>query len=288
MSRKFLQVVLSGAILVWSGRFAHAQEMPYFVAYSHHLEDAGDLEVAVKSASGQPGPSDRFYGEELEFEYGTRAWWTTEIYLDVQSTENESTIFTGFRLENRFRLLMKEHVVNPVLYAEFEDVNAADKGLLEVVGHDGVPDLLEDNAVARKDKQRELELKLILSSDVKGWNIAENFISEKNLTIAPWEFGYALAASRPLAFRARARACRFCAEKIRVGAEMYGGLGDTDSLGTRDTSHYVAPVAGWSLPRGFSLTGSVGFGLNEYSLSRVYRVGLSYEIEDVGRRSDAR
>lgn len=288
MIRKLIAVVFLAGLWGYLQPIAGAQELPYFVAYSHHLEEPGNLEIGWKHASGQPGGGDRFYGEDLEFEYGTREWWTTELYLDGQSTENQSTIFTGFRFENRFRMLMKEHVVNPVLYAEFEDVNAADKSLLEVVGHDGLPDFLERNSVARQDQQRELELKLILSSDVKGWNVSENFISEKNLTDAPWEFGYAVAASRPLRLRGSARECPFCAERIRAGAEMYGGLGDTHSLGTHDTSHYVAPVAGWSLPGGLNLTGSVGFGLNGYSLPRVYRVGLSYEIEEAGRRFDER
>ena len=35
--------------------------------------------------------------------------------------------------------------------------------------------------MARMDKEREIELKLILGSNVHGWNISENFIAEKNL-----------------------------------------------------------------------------------------------------------
>ena len=68
-------------------------------------------------------------------------WWTSELYLDGQATAHEATTFTGFRLENRFRPLMREHWINPVLYAEFEDINAADKTILEVVGNDGAADV---------------------------------------------------------------------------------------------------------------------------------------------------
>ena len=32
-----------------------------------------------------------------EFEYGVKAWWTTELYLDGQTTFHDSTVFTGFR-----------------------------------------------------------------------------------------------------------------------------------------------------------------------------------------------
>jgi hypothetical protein len=29
---------------------------------------------------------------------------------------------------------------------------------------------------------------------------------------------------------------------------MYGGLGDAESLGLHETSHYLAPVVAWNLP----------------------------------------
>jgi hypothetical protein len=106
-------------------------------------------------------------------------------------------------------------------------------------------------------------MKLILSSNAKGWNFAENIIAEKNLAHAPWEFGYALAASRPLRMKASTRECRFCAENVQMGAEMYGGLGDRCSFGTHQTSHYFAPTANWAMPNGTSFTFSPSFGLND-------------------------
>ena len=74
-----------------------------------------------------------------------KGWWTTEFYLDGQTTKNESTIFTGFRWENRFRPLLREHFINPVLYVEYENTNSADRTLLEIVGHDNVADLAIPN-----------------------------------------------------------------------------------------------------------------------------------------------
>lgn len=268
---------------LFSSAVAGAQELPYFVTYSHHMEEPGSLEVEAKTASGQPQDGDVFYGTSTEIEYGTRAWWTSELYLDSQGTEGESTIFTGFRLENRIRPLMGEHAINPVVYVEFEDINGANKSLLEVVGHDVSKDLAEDNSTARMTKEREVELKLILSSNVKGWNVSENFIGEKNITHAPWEFGYALATSRPLRMKASSKECHFCAETMQVGAEMYGGLGDVASLGTHNTSHYFAPTLNWAIFSAATLTVSPGFGLNDHSLSRVYRLGISYEIGQLSR-----
>src|SRR5437868_2414086 len=183
---------------------ARAQEN-HFVTYSHQMEEPGNLEIALKTIAGSPRGGNTFYGSALEFEYGVKAWWTAELYLDGQATSNEATVFTGFRFENRFRPMMREHWINPVLYAEFENINSADKSLLEVVGHDGREDFI--GRTHRSEKKREAELKLILSSNFKGWNISENLIAEKSLKAEPWEFGYALAVSRPLSLRAKAAAC---------------------------------------------------------------------------------
>jgi hypothetical protein len=169
---------------------AIAQERPYFVTYSHEMEEPGNLDIEFFSAVGTPPGANTFIGSNIEFEYGVKAWWTSEFYLDGQTTRHDSTIFTGYRWENRFRPLLREHRINPVIYVEFENTSA-DKALREVVGHDGVPDFADPNSVARLDKEREIETKLILGSNCRGWNLSENIIAEKNLSNEPWEFGYA-------------------------------------------------------------------------------------------------
>jgi hypothetical protein len=261
---------------------ASAQDKPYFVTYSHDLEEPGNLEIETKTALGKPNGGNNFGATAVEFEYGTRAWWTTEVYLDGQATSQDSTIFTGFRIENRIRPLMRDHAINPVLYVEYENTSGADKTILEFVGHDSQPDLAGPNSDLRRDHQHEAELKLILSSNLHDWNISENFITEKDMGHDPWEFGYAVAVARPLRSAAGGRECTFCAEKFTAGAEAYGGLGDTFALTMRDTSHYVAPTVGWQLPKGARLSFSPGFGLTGSSLARVYRVGLAFEFEQIG------
>ena len=256
----------------------HGQEN-YFITYSHELEEPGSLEFATKSVTGAPTGGNAFVATALEFEYGVKAWWTTEFYLDGQTTASQSTVFTGFRFENRMRPLPREHWINPVLYLEFEDINSADKVLLEVVGHDTREDFLTRND--RSEKMREAELKLILSSNFKGWNVAENIIAEKNLNNSPWEFGYALGASRPLALAASAKPCRFCRENFALGAEMYGGLGDRYSFGLADTSHYLGPIVTWNIPHGPMVRLSPNFGLNHNSNGFLFRFMISYEIEQV-------
>ena len=124
-------------------------------------------------------------------------------------------------------------------------------------------------------------MKLILSSNFKGWNVSENAIAEKNLDNSPWEFGYAVAASRALGLAARAQRCSFCRENFALGAELYGGLGDRHSFGLPDTSHYLGPVLTWNIPSGPSLRLSPNFGLNHNSNGFLFRFMISYEVEQV-------
>jgi hypothetical protein len=260
----------------------HAQEPPYFVTYSHDLEEPGNLEIAVKDAQGSPKFANPFVSETLELEYGATAWWTTEVYLAGQHTSNDSTLFTGWRWENRFRPLLREHFINPVLYVEYEHVSHADKGVLEVTGHDSISDFQLTNNQARSEIEKSLELKLILSSNTHGWNISENFIAEKDLNEAePWEFGYALGVSRPLALAASGKACTFCRENFALGAELYGGLGTLDGFGLKATSHYFGPTIGFNIPHGPTVSFSPNFGLNDNSVGAIYRIKVSYELQQV-------
>jgi hypothetical protein len=259
-----------------------AQENPYFVAYDHYLEEPGNLEIEYFSTFGTQRGGKDFHAFWSELEYGASAWWTTEFYLAGQSTFNDGTVFTGFRCENRFRVLKHEHFINPVVYVEYENKNGADKILKEGEGHDVESDFLVSNAEARKEHIHEIELKLILSSTFKGWNFTENTLAAKNLSNSPWEFGYALGASRPLALKASAKRCSFCRQNFIGGAEMYGGLGDRHSFGLRETSHYLAPVLGWNLPSGWTFRVSPGFGLNDNSHRLLVRWGVSREITGFG------
>ena len=278
-SQRILLGLLPLLLVPHSGR---SQESPYFVAYDHYLEEPGSLEVEYFSTFGTQRGGNDFHAFWTELEYGARGWWTTEFYLEGQSTINDSTILTGFRWENRFRPLQHEHFLNPVLYLEYGHVSGADKILKEVEGHDVQSDYLVPNDVARKEHHQELEFKLILSSTFKGWNFTENTLAAKSLSNNPWEFGYALGASRPLALKASGKRCNFCRENLIAGAEMYGGLGDRYRFGLRQTSHYLAPVLAWNLPSSWTVRVSLGFGLNDNSHRFLIRWGLAREFSGFG------
>ena len=280
---KIALLLLLPVFVLISGALASAGDRPYFITYDSNIEELGNLEIELSGLTGQPKGGNPFTSGLMELEYGAKGWWTTEFYLEGQSTANESTIFTGFRWENRFRMLMHEHLVNPVLYVEFEDINAADKTLKEVVGYDSQYDALIPNNIARQDKQREMETKLILSSNLNGWNLSENFIAEKNLAGDPWEFGYSAAVSRPLALAASPEECVLCRENFQAGAEFYGGLGTTRDFLGRGTSQYVAPTLGWQVHDALFKI-SPTFGLTDASFRVMLRFGVQYEFTGVGRK----
>jgi hypothetical protein len=283
----FKTACLLAGLVILAPRLCCAQEPPYFVTYSDSLEEPGNLELALKTAQGTPKYGNNFRSATLEMEYGAKAWWTTEVYLSGQNTANESTIFTGFRWENRVRPLLTNHLINPVLYVEYENLSLADRGLLEITGNQGVSDLLLSNAQTRSLTERSLETKLILSSNVRGWNISENFIAEKDLNESdPWEFGYATGISHPLALAASAKACVFCRENFAAGLELYGGLGTADDFGLKSTSHYLGPIISFDIPSGPTISFSPNFGLNANSIGTLYRIKISYEFQQIFHRGN--
>ena len=261
-----------------------AQESPYFVTYNHHLEDAGDLELAVSSTIGVPRSQPRaYFAPYSEFEYGVTRWWTSELYLEGQSTSGDSALFTGWRLESRFRPLAAEHAINPVLYLEYENINEASRIKKEIVGKAPLDN--QANAELSQNHAHELEGKLILSSNIGQWNVAENLIAERNLTANEgFEFGYAIGVSHPLATHVSGITCRFCRKNLVAGMEFYGGLGSSLSFGLQETAHYAAPVLSWRVSDHSWLQFSAGAGLTANSNPVLLRVGYRYEIEDFGKK----
>jgi hypothetical protein len=261
-----------------------AQESPYFVTYTHHMEEPGNLDLEFSTTNGVPRTGQRAYvAPYMEMEYGVTPRWTSELYLEGQSTSGDSTVFTGWRWENRYKVLGREHWINPVLYLEYEDLNEASRIQKEIVG--GGPDLTSPNYLLRPNRARELEGKLILSSNFHDWNISENFTLEKNFSESEGiEFGYAFGVSRPLATIASARDCRFCRENFSLGAEIYGGIGSTLDFGFQNAAHYVAPVISWTVSDNSTLRFSPGFGLTHETNPVLIRFGYTYEIRGFSQR----
>lgn len=264
-------------------RTASAQESPLFVTYNHYMEEPGNLDIEVSNTTGVPRSGQVFYtAPYMELEYGVTAQWTSEFYLEGQTTSGDSTVFTGWRWENRYKPLTREHWINPVLYLEYESLNEASRIQKEIEG--GGPDLSSPNSILSSEHDHELEAKLILSSNYHDWNIAENFITAKNFSQSEGvEFGYSLGVSRPLATLASGSECRFCRENFIAGAEIYGGLGSTiDGFGLGNNQHYIAPAISWLVCENATLKFSPGFGLTHDSNPVLLRFGYTYEIQGIG------
>jgi hypothetical protein len=267
---------------------AHAQEKPYFVTYSTDLEEPGNLEIALKGLTASPKDANGFISPTIEIEYGATAWWTTEVYVQGQATQNDSTVFTGFRWENRFKPLPRQYWVNPVIYVEYEHVSNADKSLLEITGNDTIARFQVNNDQSHPIVEKSIEGKLILDSNFKGWNVSENIIAEKNVSVEPWEFGYALGATHPLGLAGSSHHCNFCRQNFDLGAELYGGLGTRYTFGLKQTSQYAGPTVGFRTPAGVTYSFAPQFGLNDNSIGVLYRFKISYEVQqlrDIFRRS---
>lgn len=272
--------LVSALILLAGIRSAHAQmEQPYFVTYSSTLEEPGNLEIENQNIAAGPKNANGFFAPTIELEYGATAWWTTEAYIQGQATDHDSTVLTGFRFENRFRPIPRELWINPVLYVEYENVNSADKSFLEITGNTTRDTLAVPNSALRQELERSVETKLILSSNVKGWNISENFIAEKAVNEAEaWEFGYSVGTTRPLALKAAARHCLFCRQNFAAGAELFGGLGTRYNFGVGQTQQYLGPTVAFNTPSGLTYKFSPEFGLNDNSVGVLWRFGVTYEI----------
>jgi hypothetical protein len=257
---------------------ARAQERAYFVTYDHYLEEPGNLEIAVASTTGVPKDNNAVYTAPwIELEYGLTGWWTAELYLEGVTTTRDGSAFAGWRWENRFRPLMSEHRINPVLYVEYEHTSEASRIQKEVVGSGALS--FEPIADLREAHAHELEGKLILSSVIGAWNVSENVILEKNLSEAEGiEFGYSVGISRSLGTLASGTSCHFCRENFVAGVEGYGGLGSTVERGLDDTRHFIAPVVAWHVSANTTLKFSAGVGLTDASDHFLMRLGYVYEL----------
>lgn len=274
-------LLLAVGVIVSLSSALEAQEKPYFVPYSTDLEEPGNLEIAYKGVAGSPKDANAFESSTLEVEYGATAWWTTELYAQGASTVNDSTVFTGFRWENRIKPLPREYWINPVIYVEYEHVSDADKSILEITGHAGIASFQVNNSQSHPIVEKSIESKLILSSNFKGFNLSENFIAEKNISNEPWEFGYALGAARALSLTGSSRRCYFCRQNFDLGGELYGGLGDRYSFGLKQTSQYAGPTVGYHPPGGVTYSFSPQFGLNDNSIGTIWRFKVSYEVQQI-------
>lgn len=263
---------------------SNALEDTYFVTDHHHLHEAGNLAISNYSVLGTPKSGNEYLGSQIELEYRITKWWATEVQVDGQTTWNDSTVFTGYSWTNKFKLFPSNHWINSALVLGWEDGNAADKCIAEIEGRGAEDDFALPNSITRKIREHEVEMKLIVSRDYRGWNFAGNVMAAKNLASEPWEFGYSLGASRPLSAADKDEHCVFCRRSISAGLEFYGGLGDAHSFGLQNTPQYLGPEIAWKLGERLAVKAGPHFGLTPSSQSLLVHFGVVYEIPDFNQR----
>src|SRR5437016_5938988 len=84
-----------------------AQESPFFVTYTHNMEEPGNLDLEFSTTNGIPRTGQSAYvAPYLEMEYGVTTRWTSELYLEgkliLSSDYHDWNISENFILAKNF------------------------------------------------------------------------------------------------------------------------------------------------------------------------------------------
>jgi len=283
--------------LLYSGS-ARAGNGANFVLYVHHLAKTGETETNLYSDTSSIGSGEEDYFAQLfEIEHGVTDYWTTALYFEGAHIEGEEYEFGGWRLENRLRLFDRPTILNPVLYAEYEDLRSAHRYLLTVTGRtDAVEEEEEGEKAAREEAEEEtehaLETRLILGHDFSDrFNVAFNWINETNVVSGKWEFGYATGLNYVVYQADKGEGggpggvsslSGMDLEKLTLGLELYGGLGDSLlglTIDPGSTQQYLGVnlQGEWDNHVHFGIGGA--FGLTDDSENAILRLTAGYEFE---------
>ena len=275
-----------GCLLV---RHAFAGNEANFVLYDHHTDEKGETEVNVfGDFSNAVGDEPRYSAQLFEIERALTDRWEAALYLEGDKIKDEDYQFGGLRLESRYRLFDYGVFLNPVLYVEYENLNPEHKYLLDVTGRTDMPD-------GPEKWEHEIESKLIVGHDITNkFDVAFNWINETNLDTGRWEFGYALGFNYALVGEANQEAEEHEAhgharngsgweiKEVKLGGELYGGLGDS-TLGLTLDPNVTQQYAGLNLKtewtNGLHLMVGGAAGLTKESEGGLLRLMLGYEFE---------
>ncbi len=206
----------------WAGNGAN------FVLYNHHTPKAGESEVMLMYDLGQEPDKTLYEAQMIEAEYGLTDYWTTEFMIEGQNTPSSGgQRNTGFRWENRLRLFDYGAFLNPVVYMEYEDLSEDTKYLMEMSGREDARTLQK-----KRPRERVFETRLILGEDIsEHMDVSFNWINENDLDTGIIAYGYALGFNYA------------ASERLTIGLELFGGIGDSDlGITTKReiTQHYTA------------------------------------------------
>tara|TARA_R110001592_G_scaffold66617_2_gene204607 strand:- start:52401 stop:53222 length:822 start_codon:yes stop_codon:yes gene_type:complete len=252
-----------GSLLV-SASIANAGNGANFILYNHHTAERGEKEIMLMNDFGQEADGSRYTAQMIEIEYGITDRWTTELMFEGQKSSGGSYEFTGFRLENRFRLFDYGTFLNPVFYTEYEDLGEDTKYLMEVAGREDA----EEHAKARP-RERVMETRIIIGEDItEQLDISMNWINESDLDTGVTAFGYAAGLN-------------YAHEPgVTLGLEFFGGLGDSDkgiATRTKITQHYLGPNIMYKASDKVMVKIGGAIGLTDVSQD-LFRFAIAYDL----------
>lgn len=287
----------------------------FSVAYNSKIEK-GELELMLMTDITAPSKWARedgqgtYLSQMLELEYAPLSQLATEFMLEwFVDFETGQAAFTGFRWEARFRLFKKDVPLNPMIYAEYEDLDPRTRFKMETAGWIKPP--YEEEEGGEIDRERILETRLVLSQDFGPVSLTVNWINETDLMTGFTEFGYAAGVMwmigghgghggeehetyacpmHPEEKGADGGACAKCGMKLAeveehhkgrvgLGLEMYGGLGDIKAFGLSfpRQEHYLAPIIMYHITDKLMVHAQLAIGLSTAS-DHLVRLAVGYDF----------
>lgn len=280
---------MAGVLLLASAMgSAKAGNGANFVLYDHHTGEAGETEIKFYNDVGKTQDGEHYTAQILEVERALTDQWVVAAYLESHKLSGDDWDFDGFRFETRYRLFEHDTLFNPVVYVEYVNKREAARYLREAVGR---TDEEEEGGLPHEEeneREHELETKLILGHDVSDkLRIGFDWINEVNLKTGDWEFGYAAGLTYTLFEVEGEHAGRegggrgFDVKEVKLGAELYGGLGDSVKGLTLDgskTEHYAGINLKTEFANGTQFMLGGAFGLTHDSQDAIFRSMIGIEF----------
>ena len=277
------------------------QMNPYFSAIAYNLPKdtlmlmlLPDFQIASKGRNFVTGMA--------MAEYGVTDRLTVGVMAEGEKIPGMPAAYGGFRLNAYLRLFPEDHFLNFTLYGEYEGLNGAALYKMEVAGF-GNEDLEGTVHDARRERVRTFEQRAIVYHDWGRLNATFNFVSEIGLDIHETDFGYSwgvfwqpsymgmnMGPNKNMAGISGGRepstppALSF--QRVGVGVEMIGALGDTHQFGFNwnKQQHYLGPVMSYTISPNWTFRVEAAAGLSDVSDPLVIRTGLSYSIDQFTHR----
>jgi hypothetical protein len=239
LSLHLLSLIALSSVLIYPSK-ASADRRAYVWTYEYMTMPQGELELENYFDFRSPdwgNMSTSSWIHQVELEYGITDYWDLALYQVFSQNDTESYKYSRMKVRTRYRLFEAGlFIVDPLLYLEYQRPSNTSK-----------PNLLEG--------------KLVLARDFEQFNLATNFILEKELVAgSEWETGYALGGNYQFT------------PAFEAGLEITGNF---DS-GSQNQTH-LGPTVSFASPKFFISAGAL-WGANDRSDDFRVRYILGLEL----------